>query len=120
MSKAEVTATVNEDGFTRSAGRQLALYAVYALLGLAAVVYLLSLLAGGAGSNVSGGAIDAANNRITIVLGEEPPQLDAGRATDASSFIVLAHVMEGLMGYDDDGSGRALGNQGGWCHLLAA
>ena len=38
---------LTEQAFARSAGRQLALYAVYALLGVAAVVYLLSLLAGG-------------------------------------------------------------------------
>jgi len=92
---------LTEQAFARSAGRQLALYALYALVGVAAVVYLLSLLAGGS-SGYSGAAIDVENNAITISLREEPPQLDSGRATDAASFVVIAHTMEGLITYDDN------------------
>ena len=85
-----------------SALRQLALYALYALAGLVAVVWLLGQLANSTGGAVSGGAIDAENNAVTIALRTEPPQLDYSRATDSSSFTVLFHTMEGLLTYDDN------------------
>jgi oligopeptide transport system substrate-binding protein len=91
-----------DQGFTHSAGIQLAKFAGIAIVGLAAFIYLLWIIAGEAGSTTSGNAIDVENNSITIALREEPPQLDANRATDASSLVVLAHVMEGLLGYDID------------------
>lgn len=91
-----------DQGFTHSAGIQLAKFAGIAIAGLAAFTYLLWIIAGEAGSTTSGNAIDIENNAITIALREEPPQLDANRATDASSLVVLAHVMEGLLGYDID------------------
>lgn len=87
-------------GFTRSAGKQLAVYAFYTIAALAFVMFVLSVAAGSAGSTTSGNAIDIENNAITISLREEPPQMDAARATDAVSHIVLAHVMEGLISYD--------------------
>jgi oligopeptide transport system substrate-binding protein len=97
------TAIVSGDEvFTHSAGRRLALYAAYAIAGLAAFIYVLNLAIGGTGSTGSTGAIDVENNSITIALRQEPPELDAGRATDAISHIVLAHVMEGLIAYDID------------------
>ena len=42
-------------------------------------------------------------NSISIIIREEPPQLNSSRATDAISGMVLGHVMEGLvrMGLDD-------------------
>jgi len=92
-----------DESFTRSAGKQLALYAFYAIAALAAVMLMLSVAAGGVGSTTAGNAIDVDNNAITIVLREEPPQMDAARATDAVSHVVLAHVMEGLISYDLDG-----------------
>ena len=52
--------------FVRSAGGQPAKFAVYAVAGLALVIYLLSL-AGEAGAT-SGNAIDYENNAITIAL----------------------------------------------------
>ncbi len=85
-----------------SALRQLALYALYVVFGLAAVVWLLGLAANSTGSAVTGGAIDAENDAITIALRTEPPQLDYGRATDSSSLTVLFHTMEGLLTYDDE------------------
>lgn len=91
-----------DEGFTRSAGKQLALYALYAIAAVAAVMFVLSVAAGGAGSSATGNAIDVENNSITIALREEPPQMDAARATDASSNVVLSHVMEGLISYDLD------------------
>jgi oligopeptide transport system substrate-binding protein len=69
---------------------------------MAVVIYLLGKFGESAAGGASGGAIDVENNSITITLRQEPPQLDAGRSTDASSFVVLAHVMEGLLAYDDN------------------
>ena len=82
--------------------RHLALYAAGILLGLFVLVYALAFFAGTAGSSVNGNAINVERNSITIALSEEPPQLDSTRSTDASSFIVLAHTMEGLISYDDN------------------
>ena len=68
-------------------------------LGIAALAVLLWLLAqwneGGAGE-----AVDAATGTITLSLGGEPPQLDSTRGTDAVSFNILGHTMEGLLRYD--------------------
>ncbi len=82
--------------------RQLGLYALYVVFGLAAVVWLLGLAANSTGSAVTGGAIDTENNAITFALRSEPPQLDYGRATDSTSITVLFHTMEGLLTYDDE------------------
>jgi len=82
---------------TRSAGKQLALYFVGAILFFIAVLFVFSLLSG---DGASSGGIDVANNTITVTVRQEPPQLDAGRSTDAASFGVLSHVMEGLTAYD--------------------
>ena len=61
-----------------------------------------------AGSSLSGttsdvSAVDEDANSISIIIREEPPQLNSSRATDAISGMVLGHVMEGLvrMGLDD-------------------
>lgn len=102
MTVKETVIAGGDEAFIHSAGKRLAVYAIYALAGLAAFIYVLSLAIGNTGSTGSGSAIDVENNSITIALSEEPPQLDAGRATDASSGIVIAHVMEGLLGYDID------------------
>ena len=82
--------------------RQLGLYALYVVAGLAAAVWLLGLAANSTGSTVTGGAIDVDGKAITIALRTEPPQLDYSRATDSSSLTVLFHNMEGLLTYDDD------------------
>ena len=82
--------------------RQLGLLALYVVLGLAAVVWLLGLAANRTGGAVTGGAIDAENNAITIALRNEPPQLDYGRATDSTSVTVLFHTVEGLLTYDNE------------------
>jgi oligopeptide transport system substrate-binding protein len=100
MSDSDSVVIEADNNFTRSAGKQLAIYAAYIVLGLAAFMWVLSRIAGGAGSTSVGAAIDPEANAITIALREEPPQMDAGRATDASSNVVLSHVMEGLLGYD--------------------
>ncbi len=81
---------------TRSAGKQLAFYFAAAVLFFIAALYAISLLSG---DEASSGGIDVANNTITVTVRQEPPQLDAGRASDSSSFGVLSHVMEGLTAY---------------------
>jgi oligopeptide transport system substrate-binding protein len=87
--------------FTQSAARQLALYAVYGLLAIAVLLYLLSIAAGSAaGSGTTGLAIDSQNNRITIALRTEPPQMDHTRQIDSSSSVVQEHELEGLLTYD--------------------
>ena len=58
------------DGFTQSAGRQLAAYALAAVAVLAGIMTLLSLAigdAGGTGGGTGGGAVDFENNSITSV-----------------------------------------------------
>ena len=62
------------DGFTQSAGRQLAAYALAAVAVLAGIMTMLSLALGDAGG-AGGGAVDFENNSITITLRQEPPQL---------------------------------------------
>jgi len=81
----------------RSLGQLLYLGAI----GFGALALLLWALAqwneGGAGD-----AVDAATGTITLSLGGEPPQLDSTRGTDAVSFNILGHTMEGLLRYDAD------------------
>ena len=64
---------------------------------MVALAWASSLTGGGA----SGGAgIDFETKTITIVIEDEPPQLDSTRVTDTISFRILGHVMEGLLKYD--------------------
>jgi len=70
---------LSDDHFTRSAGKQLGLYALAALGVLGGLMALLSFAVGGTGGGAGGGAIDSDNNSITITLRQEPPQLDSGR-----------------------------------------
>ena len=88
--------------YAGSAAKQLGVYAVYLAVAMALIVYILAFFAGTSGASINGGAINEERNSITIALSEEPPQLDSTRATDASSFIVIAHTMEGLISYDDN------------------
>ena len=88
--------------YAGSAAKQLGVYAVYLAVAMALIVYILAFFAGTSGTSINGGAINEERNSITIALSEEPPQLDSTRATDASSFIVIAHTMEGLISYDDN------------------
>ena len=94
---------MNRDESNRgSEARSLALYAAYVLLAVAILIYILAFFAGNTGIAINGGAINEERNSITISLSEEPPQLDSTRSTDASSFVVLAHTMEGLIAYDQN------------------
>jgi len=93
-----------EDSFTRAAGRQLALYGIIAVLLLALLMFVLNFIAGLTSSGAGGvrGAVDVENNEITIYLREEPPQLNSMLTTDAVSGMILSHVMEGLLRYDEN------------------
>lgn len=91
-----------DDSFVRSAGKQLAIYAVVAVVVLVALMYALNFAASLTSTGAGGvaGAIDVENNEITIYLREEPPQMNSMLATDTVSGMVLGHVMEGLLRYD--------------------
>lgn len=93
-----------EEGFTRSALKQLVVFSVLAVLFLVVVMYLLNFAASLTSTDVPGaaGAVDFENNEISIYLREDPPQLDTTRATDAVSGLVLGHLMEGLLRYDEN------------------
>ena len=75
---------------------QLLYIAAFGVLGLGVVLWALAQWnEGGAGN-----AADAATGTVTLVLSQEPPQLDSTRSTDGVSIGVLGHVMEGLLRYD--------------------
>jgi len=90
--------------FPRSAiGDMKAQFAVATIVLLAALMWLLNLLASLTASVTgSSSAVDIANNTITIRLSEEPPQLDSTLLTDQVSGVVIGHVMEGLLRYDQN------------------
>ena len=92
-----------ETTFNRSAARQLGLFAAAAVAGLGGLMWGLNLLASlTASASGAGAAVDAANNAITVMLTEEPPQLDSSLSTAQVSGIILGHVMEGLLRYDEN------------------
>ena len=63
-----------------------------------ALMWLLQALASLVGSSTTAAnAVDVQNNSITIAISTEPPQLNSTLATDASSGMILGHVMEGLL-----------------------
>lgn len=73
---------------------------------LAAVALVFVIVAWGAtatGTGTIGGGVDATTRTITLSLDDEPPQLDSTRTTDQVSFLVLGHIMEGLLRYDEHG-----------------
>ena len=98
---AEATARPNlgrNTALDSSALLQLLYIAALGVLGLGVVLWALAQWnEGGAGN-----AADAATGTVTLVLSQEPPQLDSTRSTDSVSITVLGHVMEGLLRYDAD------------------
>ncbi|HEY5680160.1 MAG TPA: peptide ABC transporter substrate-binding protein [Pseudomonadales bacterium] len=96
------TVAGSEDTFNRSAGRQLLLFAAISIGSIGLLMYALawasSLTGSGAGSEV---AVDPETRTVTLFLREEPPQLNSSLATDMVSGMVLGHVMEGLLRYDE-------------------
>ncbi len=74
---------------------------VLALGGLALMAALLSQ------ANAGDKAVDPVAKEVTLALSTEPPSLNTVRATDSISFMVLDHIIEGLMRYD--GQGKLVG-----------
>ncbi len=91
-----------EDSFASAAGRQLLLFAAMAVAGVTALLLLLSWASSLTGA-ASGGndAVDPATGTLTVFLSTEPPQLNSSLSTDQVSGMVLGHVMEGLLRYDE-------------------
>jgi oligopeptide transport system substrate-binding protein len=48
-------------------------------------------------------SVDLKNQKITIALAQEPPQMNPLKATDQVSFFILGHIAEGLLRYDRRG-----------------
>jgi len=97
----EVNIADTEDAFAKSAGRQLLIFAMGAILTLGILMWGLQTLASLVGSStVAAKAVDHVNNTISISLLQEPPQLNSTKATDVVSGIILGHVMEGLLRMD--------------------
>ena len=88
----------------RAALKQIGLLGAGAIAAIAGLMYLLAWAADstGTGSAVKA-AVDPAGRTITLLLREEPPQLNSTLATDQVSSFVLGHVMQGLLRYDIDG-----------------
>lgn len=92
---------VDESSFVRAAGRQLIIYGLITLFGFTAIMFMLDAMASLVGTDTgSSRAIDAEKSTITLLLKEEPPQLDSTKATDQVSGQILGHVMEGLLRQD--------------------
>jgi oligopeptide transport system substrate-binding protein len=90
--------TDSGDSFTRAAGRQLMLLALFGLVGFIALAVLLGWLSRlTSGSDTLAEAVDPTTGTITLSISSEPPQLDSTRATDQVSGTVLGHVMESLL-----------------------
>ena len=92
-----------EENFTKVAGKQLLLLM---LLGFSAFIALMIILSWATSliseNNQRADAIDPESKTITLLLGSEPPQLDSTRTTDSVSIMILGHVMEGLLRYDEN------------------
>ena len=93
-----------DDTISRTAGRQLLGYAVIAIIAMALLMMGLSWASSlTSSSQGSSTAVDPVTRTITSYLRTEPPQLDHSRATDETSIMVLGHVLEGLLRYDEHG-----------------
>lgn len=71
------------------------------------IILALSLCCGftsaAAIAQIEATSVDFKNQKITIALAQEPPQLNPLKATDQVSFFILGHVSEGLLRYDRRG-----------------
>jgi oligopeptide transport system substrate-binding protein len=95
----------SDDRLLGAASRQLAAFAAMAIALLIVLMFVLNWLAGltSSAAGMSRFGVDVQNNSINAFLRNEPPQLDTMRSTDAISGVVLGHVMEGLLRYDENG-----------------
>jgi oligopeptide transport system substrate-binding protein len=94
----------NGDPMSRAAVRQLLWLG---LLGTAAFGILMAALAWASAVTGGGGqasrAFDLETRSITTSIRDEPPNLDSTRLTDTYGKMILGHVMEGLLRYDEHG-----------------
>ncbi len=101
MSDAPSTTAESEAAFAKSAGRQLLMFGIAAVVIVGATMYALQVLASLVGSDTAAAsAINRVDNSISFAMRTEPPNLSTLKATDAQSGIVLGHVMEGLTRMD--------------------
>ncbi len=101
MDPAPSTVIESTDSFTRAAGKQLITMALLAIGGLVLLMFLLSwasALSGGSSATLN--AVDPETGTLTLVMAQEPPQLNSALATDTVSGQILGHVMEGLLHYN--------------------
>ena len=92
-----------EADFNRSAGLKLLWYAFLGVGGLVLTMVALSYGSRLLGATTEGSqGIDATNKAITLILRDEPPQLDSSLATDQISGMIIGHVMESLLRYDEN------------------
>tara|TARA_E500000331_G_scaffold138353_2_gene135142 strand:+ start:72793 stop:74484 length:1692 start_codon:yes stop_codon:yes gene_type:complete len=92
-----------EETFAQVAGKQLLILTLLSFTGLAGLMIFLSWASNlFSDNNQRVGAIDLDSKTITLLLGSEPPQLDSTRTTDSVSIMILGHVMEGLLRYDEN------------------
>ena len=85
----------------RAALLQLLLLILGSIAVIIAVMFALNWAAQATGSgSAATDAIDYDARSISILIDQEPPQLDAMKATDQTSGSVLGHIMEGLLAYD--------------------
>jgi oligopeptide transport system substrate-binding protein len=90
------------DPLSRAAIRQIVWLSVAVIVGFVALMAILSWASSLTSTGVDTlSAIDYDKSAITLILADEPPQLDSTRSTDQISFFILGHVMEGLLRYDD-------------------
>lgn len=90
------------DPLSRAGLRQLVWLGVLAVggfVGLMAALSWAASLTGSGGEHLGG--INFEKNAISIAMQSEPPQLDSTRTQDVQSGMILAHVMEGLLRYDE-------------------
>ncbi len=53
--------------------------------------------------NAHADSVDFENQRITVAMTQEPPNLNSMRTTDLVSYFLLGHINEGLLRYDRRG-----------------
>jgi oligopeptide transport system substrate-binding protein len=92
----------NQRDFNRSAGRQLVVLAAGSIAAVALLMLGLAWASGMTGPGAGAGqGIDPRTRTVTAVLRQEPPQLNSILSTDAVSSMVLGHLVEGLLTYDE-------------------
>ena len=94
---------MGSDPSSRAAIKQIIWLSV---VGVAGFIVLMAVLSWASSLTSSGSetlsAVDYKKGAITLILADEPPQLDSTRSTDQVSFFILGHVMEGLLRYDEN------------------